>query len=345
MVFFSLIQSAARILDSLGLHRDNEAETPQDVALLELARAVLSTGYAFSTLTPLSQARVNARPENSHACDLAGIFGWSRSFSAEIISPHLFALMQAADVVERCGDGWRARIRISTLGDKAYVHSSYPTDGADAVFFGPDTVRFVDAIERHLDAVGATITRAADVGCGAGPGGIYIAARTPSACVSMIDINDAALRLARINARLNGALNAVARKSDILKQVQGDFDLIVSNPPYLIDSLGRAYRHGGGRLGEGLSAAILREALSRLAPGGRLVLYTGVAIVEGRDPFKAICVRHIEGRPFDWSYREVDPDVFGEELEGGAYAGADRIAAVVVTVRRREGGYERAGVQ
>ena len=202
--------------------------------------------------------------------------------------------MQAADVVESCGDGWRARVRISTLGDKAYVHSSYPTVGADAVFFGPDTVRFVDAIERHLDAIRPVIRRAADIGCGAGPGGICIAARAPSACVAMIDINDAALRLARINARLNGAPNAVAHKSDILKQVGGDFDLIVSNPPYLIDSLGRAYRHGGGRLGEGLSAAILHEALDRLAPGGSLVLYSGVAIVGGLDPLKAICASHIE---------------------------------------------------
>jgi hypothetical protein len=33
-----------------------------------------------------------------------------------------------------------------------------------------------------------------------------------------------------------------------------------------------------------------------------------------------------------WSYAEVDPDVFGEELETPAYADADRIAAVVLTV-------------
>jgi methylase of polypeptide subunit release factors len=221
---------------------------------------------------------------------------------------------------------------------KAYVHSSYPTVGADAVFFGPDTVRFVDAIERHLDAIRPVLRRAADIGCGAGPGGICIAARAPSASVAMIDINDAALRFARINARLNGAPNAVAHKSDILKQVGGDFDLIVSNPPYLIDSLGRAYRHGGGRLGEGLSVAILHEALDRLAPGGSLILYSGVAIVGGLDSLKAICASHMLDRPFEWSYREADPDVFGEELEGGRYAEADRIAAVVLTARRRKDG-------
>ena len=35
-----------------------------------------------------------------------------------------------------------------------------------------------------------------------------------------------------------------------------------------------------------------------------------------------------------WSYREMDPDVFGEELETATYASAERIAAVVLTVTR-----------
>ena len=35
-----------------------------------------------------------------------------------------------------------------------------------------------------------------------------------------------------------------------------------------------------------------------------------------------------------WTYRELDPDVFGEELLGGAYVKCDRIAAVVLEVTR-----------
>jgi hypothetical protein len=33
-----------------------------------------------------------------------------------------------------------------------------------------------------------------------------------------------------------------------------------------------------------------------------------------------------------YTYAEIDPDVFGEELESGVYARADRIAAVLLTV-------------
>ena len=112
----------------------------------------------------------------------------------------------------------------------------------------------------------------------------------------------------------------------------GSFDLIVSNPPYLIDGTGRSYRHGGGQLGEGLSLEILRQSLPRLSPGGTFLLYTGSAIVGGLDGFLQAAHDLLIGSKFDWSYKEMDPDVFGEELDLPAYAEADRIAAVVLTV-------------
>jgi hypothetical protein len=42
----------------------------------------------------------------------------------------------------------------------------------------------------------------------------------------------------------------------------------------------------------------------------------------------------IDKAGYSWSYREVDPDVFGEELETEIYSRAERIAAVVLTVTR-----------
>jgi hypothetical protein len=35
-----------------------------------------------------------------------------------------------------------------------------------------------------------------------------------------------------------------------------------------------------------------------------------------------------------WDYREIDPDVFGEELDEAEYCRADRIAAVWLRVRQ-----------
>lgn len=309
-------------------------ETAQDRALLHLAQALRERGYHFITPTPLTHERVNSRIENALAKDLTGVFGWSRPFQHELLPPALFSLMDQAGVLAPCDTRWRSRVRLSTLDGQLFVHSAYPTDEPDAVFFGPDTYRFANAIQAHLNNHKGHIGRVVDIGCGSGAGGILTALARPQAEVLAVDINPAALRLTRINAALAGADNLTARHSDLLNDVEGEFDLILANPPYLVDPGERAYRHGGGPLGAGLSLAIFDSALERLAPCGTLLLYTGVAMVGNGDPFLKEVTQRLEGRHLQWAYREVDPDVFGEELLEGAYTECDRIAAVVLEVTR-----------
>lgn len=317
----------------LRLHFMNEHFSPADEALLQLARALRQQNYTFTTVTPATQERVNKRPENASAHDLAGVFGWSRAFRCEILTPHLWDLMQRADVIEPHGDKWKSRVRFSTLYDEIFVHSAFPTTGADAVFFGPDTVRFAAALQYFNGAEKRDVRRAVDIGCGAGPGAILTAKNFPDAEVLAVDINDRALRFTRLNAVLAQTPNVRALRSDLLSNVDGEFDLIVANPPYLVDASQRAYRHGGGPLGAGLSLAIFESALQRLAENGSLLLYTGVAMTDNCDPFRREIERLLPSN-FRLAYRETDPDVFGEELETEAYAQCDRIAAVVLTLTR-----------
>jgi SAM-dependent methyltransferase len=305
-----------------------------EAKLLQMARAVQATGYAFTTPTPATHARVNARPSSAWAQDLAGVFGWSRPFREDVVPAEILGLMQEAEVLHIGDVGLRSAVRLSSLNDLLFVHSAYPTTAADSVFFGPDTYRFARAILAHLKG-GVPVRRAVDVGCGAGPGATLLARAHPGAEVLAVDINPSALRMTRVNAALAG-VQVAAVDSNLLSAIPGSFDLIVSNPPYLVDPDARAYRHGGGPLGAGLSLAILNAALERLAPGGTLLLYTGAAIVNGTDPLKMAAIAQIGGSGASWTYEELDPDVFGEELGGGAYAAADRIAAVVLTVKKWE---------
>src|SRR5207248_5485918 len=114
-----------------------------------------------------------------------------------------------------------------------------------------------------------------DVGSGSGAGGLSAAALAgPASTVVLTDINRRALRFSRINAALNG-VRVQMIESDLFAAVVGQFDLIISNPPYLVDPLARLYRHGGGELGSDLSVNIVEQGMARLAPGGRLLLYTG----------------------------------------------------------------------
>jgi hypothetical protein len=105
-----------------------------------------------------------------------------------------------------------------------------------------------------------------------------------------------------------------------------------------VDDDGRAYRDGGDLHGGRLSLEMAEAALERLNPGGRLLLYTGAAVVDGANPFLTELERLCADRGCTLSARELDPDVFGEELSRPAYADVDRIALIgAVAVRSDDG--------
>lgn len=178
---------------------------------------------------------------------------------------------------------------------------------------------------------------AVDIGCGSGIGALLIAQGARHAQVSALDINPLALRYTAVNAALAGLANVSVEPSDLLTGITGTFDLIVANPPYMLDARQRVYRHGGGALGADLSLRIVEQACERLTPGGTLLLYTGVAIVEGRDALLEAARLRLAGPDLSWHYRELDPDVFGEQLLEPGYEQVERIAAVALTVTRRGG--------
>jgi methylase of polypeptide subunit release factors len=306
---------------------------PRDQALVELGRQLRARGYRFTTVTPLTHARVNARADNQIASTLEDIFGWSRPFSGDALPEEMLSLLQASGSLVAEGELRRSRVRFSTLESLIFTHSAFPTTDADAVFFGPDTYRFANALRAAFGGTvhdGLTIV---DIGCGSGAGGIYLASLLrPRHAITLIlgDINDAALRAARINAALNGQDGARVVNSDIMSGFDESADIVIANPPYLVDAAERVYRHGGGTLGFDLALRIVDEALPRLAPGGRLLLYTGAPVVGGVDKFREAVGPRLGDRTY--TYDEVDPDVFGEELDEPAYAQVDRIAAVALTV-------------
>lgn len=307
----------------------------QDLALLHLGQCLRAQHYQFITVTPLTHQRVNSREANRKARSLRDIFGWSRPFDAGLLTDKDHEALYESGVLRAEAGLWASNVRCSSLGDLLLFHSSFPTLANDSVFFGPDTYRFAQVIEDFLRTSSHTIRTAVDVGCGSGVGAILIARARRNAQVIALDINPIALRFTAINAALAGVENVAAYHSDILASTTGDFDLIVANPPYMQDPQRRAYRHGGEHLGSALSVQILKQSIERLTLGASVLLYTGAPCVDGVDLFLEQSRPLIDKPDLAWTYREIDPDVFGEELETETYREAERIAAVVLTVTRK----------
>ncbi|RCL21510.1 SAM-dependent methyltransferase [Pseudomonas sp. AFG_SD02_1510_Pfu_092] len=309
-------------------------QTQADQALLQLGKRLRADGYRFTCVTPATHARVNARPGAERARTLRDVFGWSRPFPASLLSADELEQLRRAQVLHERGELLASHVRWATLESLLLVHSAYPTEAADAVFFGPDSYRFAQVIHDHLQRTPKRVEHAVDIGCGTGVGALLIAQAVPHAQVSAVDINPLALRYTAINAALAGLSNVSVEPSDVLDGITGRFDLIVANPPYMLDAGERTYRHGGGSLGAALSLRIVEQACERLSPGGSLLLYTGVAISEGRDALLEAVRLRLAGPEWSWVYREMDPDVFGEQLDERGYEQVERIAAVVLTVTR-----------
>jgi methylase of polypeptide subunit release factors len=311
-----------------------QAIDPRDRALLTLGLELKDGGYRFTAVSPATHCRVNVRKPTLPPTR-EDIFGWSRSFQSGDLPAHHIQLLAAAGELVKSGQTLRSGIRFATLADQIFIHSAFPTDEADAVFFGPDTYRFARLIHQALPPTDRP-SRLLDIGAGSGAGGLHAASLLPNSFSSIVlsDINRRALRFSRINARLNAIDNVEVVESNLFENIRECFDVVIANPPYLVDPLKRLYRHGGGVFGSELTLQIVSQSLDHLAPAGRLIVYSGSAMVRGVDRLKKTLEQLLDRPNLNFHYEEIDPDVFGEELDHRPYDRADRIAVIGLTVDR-----------
>ena len=154
----------------------------------------------------------------------------------------------------------------------------------------PETEFIVEETRDVLRALPAP--RVADVGTGSGCLAVAIAVEHPHARVVASDLSDDAVAVARANARRHGVADRVeCVHTSYLDGVEGTFDVIVANPPYVRDAdrpaLSRDVRHEpevalfGGDDGLRNVAGVLDTAIARLVSGGWLATEFGYGQEEG----------------------------------------------------------------
>jgi len=128
-----------------------------------------------------------------------------------------------------------------------------------------DTFLLLDCLE---DVIGRDVL---EMGCGAGLVACHLA--KAGAIVTAADVNPRAVECARSNLERNSLPGAVI-ETDLFSRVEGRFDLIVFNPPYVADDvtddISRSW--AGGPTGTETLARFLHDAPSRLSGSGRIVV-------------------------------------------------------------------------
>lgn len=133
-----------------------------------------------------------------------------------------------------------------------------------------------------------------------------------------VDCNPRAVAMARFNACFNRIANAEFRLGDMFAPVAGEhFDLIVSNPPFIISPDFRHMFLNSGSENDDVCRRIVREAPAYLSDGGFAILNANWAVLEGED-WKARLAGWFAGNGCDGL-------VLQQEM-----AAPDRYAAIVI---------------
>lgn len=124
------------------------------------------------------------------------------------------------------------------------------------------------------------VGRALDLGTGCGVQVLHLAGRADE--IVATDVNPRAVELARLSWALSGISGIDARAGSMFEPVDGElFDLIVSNPPFVISPVGElTYREVGG---DDFCRDLVRQAPHHLNPDGQAHFLANWLHVEGED--------------------------------------------------------------
>lgn len=281
---------ATRPDSGLGFEEDSDFATCR--------RLLVDAGYEQATI----KERLGVESlEEARALDEAAFL--ARTAAGTPLDTLLRVLLRSL-VVERAvfdaavrpmdGDAWaRAGLVACEAGGVRALATIRPLAGGWFASDLPLKQGTVPAADYVMGAAGSSITLAnitvrrpaavaMDLGTGCGVQAVLAAAHCER--VIATDVNPRALAFAAFNARLNGRTNVETRAGSLYEPVpETTFDLIVSNPPFVISPSRAFVYRDGGMHGDSISEAVLRGAATRLNPGGFACVLCNWAHVAGRD--------------------------------------------------------------
>ena len=280
---------AAGVVDALAADLRSAGYTTDGVAGLlgADANAAFSRGLWWSALRATSRAS----PDQARLAVLMRLFLLGTDEAQDRVALALPTVgvdaLLANGVVERTGDETlRALLDVRPHGDgvrdflvvsdqDAAMHPG-PVQHDHVLGIGGASVTLAYAVVR------TPVGRALDLGTGCGIQALHLSAHCDE--IVATDTNERALALAGATARLNGRQWDL-RRGSLFEPVAGErFDLIVSNPPFVVGTgaLDYLYRDSG-MVGDALSQKLIEEVGDYLEPGGTAQIMANWIVRSGQD--------------------------------------------------------------
>jgi methylase of polypeptide subunit release factors len=194
---------------------------------------------------------------------------------------------ELGNLVARAGGQARALLELAPYGaddhdwlvasDWSTRHTARPTDAEHVLGVGGASTMLAQCTVRP------EVDRVLDLGTGCGVQALHLSGHAGQ--VVGTDVSERCLEVARFTLALNG-VPVDLRRGSLFDPVAGEsFDLIVSNPPFVIGSpaAGRHTYRDSGLPGDAVCAGVLKGAAEHLSNGGWCQLLANWEITDGDD--------------------------------------------------------------
>lgn len=271
-----------------ALMRDQRVPAVQELRAVSAedsayARAILTRLFMLGSAESLSALDVafpTLSVQGALALGLIALNEDSTYSAAFDLRPHEASLPTAASFIEGANPDEREDWHWWVLSDLGEATTGRPLHRDHVLGIGGATMSLLQLTMRK------PVERALDLGTGCGIQALYLSRHARQ--VVATDISERAVLITRFNALLNEA-NICARQGSLFEPVEGEeFDLIVSNPPFVItpNSLREGglmeYRDGGMER-DTLIGTIIQQAPAYLTSGGVMQMLGNWEIASGQD--------------------------------------------------------------
>lgn len=240
--------------------------------LRRLKQVMVEAGYLESGIAPLASMRELPPGVTDDSAPATALNTLLRLFhngiavpikdAARALRPVTLQALLGAGMIRSEGGSVQALVYIQPYRDLLFAVERALDDGADLVMLvSGSTLELSNfTVRRHS-------RNSADLGTGCGFHAVMAASYSDH--VFALDLNPRAVEVTRFNCILNSVENVTCRAGNLFEPVRSErFDLIVSNPPYVISPASRLIYRDSGSDGDEFCLKVARQSVRRLNQGG-----------------------------------------------------------------------------